>query len=323
MTTYLDVCIAAVREATGVCREIQSRLVHEDTLIKRDRSPVTVADFAAQAVVCRTLQRYFPEIPVVGEEDARDLKTGENRDLLQRVAHFLPGWSIEDIVAAIDAGTGAPGPLFFTLDPIDGTKGFLRGDQYAVALAMIRNGQVVAGVLGCPNLDGATGGDSGILSFAVRGEGAHATAPGGGEPRRLSVSGNDASGAVRFLESVESGHADHGRQADVKKGCGGRPQSVRIDSQAKYAVLARGDADVYLRLPSPTTPDYREKIWDHAAGVILVEEAGGRVTDMYGAPLDFSTGSRLTGNTGVIATNGVLHEEIVTHIRSSSVLSGR
>ena len=55
-----------------------------------------------------------------------------------------------------------------------------------------------------------------------------------------------------------------------------------MDSQAKYAVLAAGGGDVNLRLLSPSRPDYREKIWDQAAGSIVVEEAGGRVSDLNG-----------------------------------------
>lgn len=61
--------------------------------------------------------------------------------------------------------------------------------------------------------------------------------------------------------------------------------------------MSRGDAEIYLRLPRPGKR-YEEKIWDHAAGVVVVEEAGGRVTDVYGKPLDFSQGRTLKENTG-------------------------
>jgi 3'(2'), 5'-bisphosphate nucleotidase len=88
-----------------------------------------------------------------------------------------------------------------------------------------------------------------------------------------------------------------------------------MDSQAKYAVLARGDASLYLRLPSPATPDYRERIWDHAAGSIIIEEAGGRVTDAYGSDLDFSQGSRLEKNRGIVATNGLLHDAVLIAVK--------
>ncbi|MFB6231728.1 MAG: inositol monophosphatase family protein, partial [Salinibacter sp.] len=86
--------------------------------------------------------------------------------------------------------------------------------------------------------------------------------------------------------------------------------SIRIDSQAKYAIVARGEAEIYLRLPRPGT-DYTERIWDHAAGSLVVQAAGGTVTDMHGEPLDFTHGHLLEENTGVVATNGPLHDEVI------------
>jgi 3'(2'), 5'-bisphosphate nucleotidase len=85
-----------------------------------------------------------------------------------------------------------------------------------------------------------------------------------------------------------------------------------MDSQAKYAAVASGQAVLYLRLPSPKSPDYREKIWDHAAGVIVVEEAGGQVSDMTGKPLDFSKAAKLVDNRGVVVSNGEIHQQVLT-----------
>ena len=92
---------------------------------------------------------------------------------------------------------------------------------------------------------------------------------------------------------------------------------VRLDSQAKYAVVARGEADIYLRLP--TRADYQERIWDHAAGVLVVEEAGGRVTDVTGKPLDFSLGQTLQQNRGVVVTNHHVHERVLGALRGVGV----
>ena len=89
---------------------------------------------------------------------------------------------------------------------------------------------------------------------------------------------------------------------------------VRIDSQCKYATVARGDAAIYLRLP--TRPGYQEKIWDHAAGWRVIVEAGGEVTDVYGKPLDFSLGRTLAQNKGVIVTNGPLHQEVLAAVQA-------
>jgi 3'(2'), 5'-bisphosphate nucleotidase len=86
-----------------------------------------------------------------------------------------------------------------------------------------------------------------------------------------------------------------------------------MDSQAKYAVIARGHASIYMRLP--TRGDYREKIWDHAAGKLVVEAAGGKVTDIHGRRLDFSHGRTLQENRGVVATSGTIHDRVIEAIR--------
>jgi len=114
-----------------------------------------------------------------------------------------------------------------------------------------------------------------------------------------------------LCESFESGHRD---------GDGIRPRSaqlkdlrvVRLDSMAKYGLVARGDAHVYLRGSHRSA--YNEKLWDHCAAALLVTAAGGRVTDLHGHELDFGAGRLLSRNQGVLATNGVLHDEILAEI---------
>jgi 3'(2'), 5'-bisphosphate nucleotidase len=77
--------------------------------------------------------------------------------------------------------------------------------------------------------------------------------------------------------------------------------------------VARGDAAIYLRLP--TRKDYVEKIWDHAAGWCVITEAGGAVSDVRGRPLDFSRGRGLLGNQGVVVTNGRLHARVLEAVQ--------
>jgi len=305
----------AMVEAAEVCRSIQGKIggkIGAGMLEKRDRSPVTVADYCSQAMICRALAEAFPRDPIVAEEDTTDLRTEEHRPVLERMHAELPELSIEEILEHIDLGNGSPGgPRFWTLDPIDGTKGFLRGEQYAIALGLLVEGKVVLGALACPNLP--FGGDSnemGTLLTAARGHGAFAaplSRP--NERTRISVSPTDDPRKARTCESVESGHSAHDKSAQVVDALGISVPPVRLDSQAKYGVVARGDAEIYLRLP--TRKDYQEKIWDHAGGSIVVEEAGGRVTDVDGKPLDFSLGRTLAGNRGIVASNGAVHDRFV------------
>ena len=66
---------------------------------------------------------------------------------------------------------------------------------------------------------------------------------------------------------------------------------------------------------SPEKPEYREKIWDQAAGSIIVEEAGGMVTDLDGRKLDFGQGQSLSKNRGICASNGKVHDQILKALR--------
>ncbi len=179
-------------------------------------------------------------------------------------------------------------------------------------------------MVGCPNLPIEAGNEdsAGSLFFAVRGAGAFVAPidgdsfdPTSGSP--VKVSGTTEWADARLCESVESGHSSHSRSAQVAQSLGIVKESVRLDSQAKYVVVARGEADIYLRLP--TRADYREKIWDHAGGVLVVEEAGGKVTDVAGRSLDFTRGKELTENRGVVVTSGPFHEGILAALKEAGV----
>ena len=86
---------------------------------------------------------------------------------------------------------------------------------------------------------------------------------------------------------------------------------LRMDSQVKYGLLSRGDASIFMRFP-PTS--YREKIWDHLPGFIIVEEAGGKVTDGTGKRLDFSKGRFLDLTNGLISAPPTVHAALVEAI---------
>lgn len=313
-----DVAIEAVREAAALCQAVQAGLV--DAMQKADRSPVTVADFGSQALVCRRLKAAFPEDDIVAEEDATALRGQPEMCEVVRgyVGRFAAEATAEVVCDWIDAGNGRVRDRYWTLDPIDGTKGFLRNDQYAVALAMVEGGQVKVAALACPTLPvRMDGGARGVLFAAVRGQGVVQMPLVGDEVALVRVSGANGKLGWRFVESVEASHSDHALQEAVARAVGIEAPSLRMDSQAKYGAVARGDAVLYLRLPSPDQPDYREKIWDHAAGSLVVEEAGGTVTDMHGRALDFGTDAKMVANQGVVVSNGTIHERVLETVRQT------
>ena len=89
-----------------------------------------------------------------------------------------------------------------------------------------------------------------------------------------------------------------------------------MDSQAKHVTVAAGASDLLIRFPPH--PEFHDAVWDQAPGSLLVEEAGGHVTDLAGNPLDFTTGRRLLRNRGMLASNGVLHTAALEKIRRVS-----
>lgn len=320
----LEIAVAAVREAGLLCRTVQAG-IDPGAMAKKDRSPVTVADFGSQALVCRALGEAFPDDPVIGEEDSAELAAAGNEAMLDRVTGFVreyrPEADGETVCRWIDRGGAKEySPRFWTLDPIDGTKGFLRGQQYAVALALVLDGELAAAVLGCPNLGPDLAGDrgEGTLFTAIRGEGTWSQPLATGrEPVRVAVGDQEDPRLIRFCESVEAAHSSHGDAARIAACLDIQAEPARLDSQTKYGVVARGEAEAYLRLPRDAS--YTEKIWDHAAGALVVTEAGGRVTDIAGRDLDFSHGYTLTENRGVIVTNGRLHDAVLETITTLGI----
>ena len=346
----LHVAQLAVQRATVLTQ----RVFHgaKGTESKDDKSPVTIGDYGAQALIIQALRHNFPNDAIVGEEEASTLR--ENQSLTHQIWDLVKAAKLEDSAAeqelggsleshdqmlqAIDSGNSAGGPKgrIWALDPIDGTKGFLRGGQYAVCLALIEDGDVKVGVLACPNLPvddsaplsaevgekGSDGAGRGVLFAAVSGSGATSRPLGrgilqSGQPIHMKEVPNITH--ATFCESVEAAHSSHGDQAAIAKKLGITRESVRMDSQAKYGSIARGAGDLYLRLP--VRADYQEKIWDHAAGDLIVREAGGKVTDAEGKPLDFGKGRTLKDNKGVVAAPLAVHQQVLDVVKT--VLSSK
>lgn len=324
----IQFALHAVRQAALLAQTIQAEMV-TPALTKEDRSPVTVADYAAQALVGALLSEAFPNDVVVAEEDTGALRQAAAAHTLEQTTHFvrqiLPQATPESVLRWIDHGRVDAAQRFWTLDPIDGTKGFLRGEQYAVALALVVKGQVQIGVLGCPNLGHPNLTEAlqlelngpGSLVIAVRGQGTWSAALNEGQNfQQLKVSDQADARAARLLRSVESGHTNVDQIGAFVQAMGIQTPPLSMDSQAKYAVLAAGGGELLLRLLSADKPGYREKIWDQAAGSLILEEAGGQITDLDGKPLDFTPPRSLSHNRGILASNGVLHSAALRALRT-------
>ncbi|KAI6784238.1 Protein of unknown functionlike protein [Emericellopsis cladophorae] len=340
----LRIALLAVQRASLLTKSVFHSKA-KGTVDKNDKSPVTIGDFGAQALIIAALHKHFPDDEIVAEEEAAALREQPELgdtiwDIVRQTAlgddhaeKELGGAiaSKESMLDLLDKGNSAGGSKgrIWTIDPIDGTKGFLRGGQYAVCLGLMVDGDVKVGVLGCPNLpvddqaplaadigSNQTSDGHGVLFSAVQGQGATSRPLTDGslaQEKSITMRAVPSLAEATFCESVEAGHSAHGDQAQIAQKLGITKPSVRMDSQAKYGSIARGAGDIYLRLPVKAT--YQEKIWDHAAGDLIVREAGGEVTDIHGKRLDFSVGRTLANNKGVVAAPKASHGEVLSAVQ--------
>ncbi|KAG8099681.1 hypothetical protein GUJ93_ZPchr0013g35967 [Zizania palustris] len=352
----LAAAAAAVERACRLCVDVRRTLLSGDKKIleKNDQTPVTVADFGVQALISLELQRSFPTIPLVAEEDSASVRSNNvlvesiSSAVADNVSHVDSSLTHDEVLRAIDRGGKdvVSSSTYWVLDPIDGTQGFLRGDDtlYLVGLALLVNGKAVVGVMGCPNwandtiADGKVGSsssplDRGILTVAHVGCGTWS--------RRLSMvqlpmvqdtwnrclvdscpdihkarfclsdnqTWNMIPLSVLFNSTMdESNHRDENEILI---------SYVHSGSLCKYLTVASGRASVFVLKARTKTL----KSWDHAVGVICVEEAGGQVSDWSGKPLDLA--ADLTARRdicpwgGILITNGVLHDELVEMISAN------
>ncbi|KAJ8754690.1 hypothetical protein K2173_010781 [Erythroxylum novogranatense] len=364
----LEVAVRVVHLACSLCQRVQETLVYrraDQVMSKEDDSPVTIADWSVQATVCWILSDSFKDqkVSIVAEEDVQTLSKADSADLLRSVTNTVneclqeaPKYGLQkpkktleasEILKAISQcnSTGGPTGRHWILDPVDGTLGFVRGDQYAVALSLIQEGKVVLGVLGCPNYPmkkewlnhqyslsmsllstpASDMREGGCVMYAQRGSGKAWMQPlkNGGmklqwlqSAKEIQVSSIDDPALATFCEPVEIANSNHSFAAGVAHSMGLKKQPLRVHSMVKYAAIARGDAEIFMKF---ARAGYKEKIWDHAAGVVIVEEAGGVVTDAGGRPLDFSKGVYLEGlDRGIVACSGAtLHEKLIGAVYAS------
>ena len=227
----MEALIPHVRAAGAAIMDVQRAPVDADT--KTDGSPVTEADRAAEEILLRALDAIAPDVQVVSEENAASHRT---------------------------AASG----LFFLVDPLDGTKEFLRKDgqgAFTVNVGLVRDGAAIAGVVFAPAHD--------RLFVADIEKGAREIAD--GRTRALAVRAVPESGPVAI---ASRSHRD--AETDAWLTAQGITQTVAFGSSLKFCLLAAGEADVYPRF-GPTME------WDTAAGEAVLIAAGGRVETPDGA----------------------------------------
>lgn len=301
----------AVRQAAVLCRRVQEYyLISSD---KGGHEPVTIADYGAQAILSRAISQNFPDDAIMAEEQGGQFMELVSEDLRKEVIRLIgeilgtPVTQVE-VVKWLDYGQNREAANTWVIDPIDGTKGYISLRNYAIAVGLMHDRKPIGGIIGAPSYPG------GAQLFHAQSGVAYMQPLTGGAVKRIHASTRTEASTLRALESVEKSHANHDRMQHVREVAGlGEAELIHIDSMEKYARIAAGDAELYLRLPriGSTRPFM---IWDHCAGTAIVEAAGGKVTDIDGSPLDYSSGKTLN-NQGIIVSNGAIHDRIIAAIQ--------
>jgi histidinol-phosphatase len=229
---------------------------------KPDLTPVTDADRAVEADVRQVLGRERPDDSILGEEFG---------------------------------GTTTFSGRQWIIDPIDGTKNFVRGvPVWATLIALLEDGVPTVGVVSAPALQRRW--------WAARGQGAFAAVD-GGQGRRLSVSAVAELGSASLSFSSLSGWAQRGA----------RERFIAL-TDAVWRVRAYGDFLSYCLVAEGAVDIAAEpevSVWDLAALDVLVREAGGRFTSLHGAPGPHGGSA--------VATNGLLHQDVLSTLDARSV----
>ncbi|CAF3476856.1 hypothetical protein SNK04_002004 [Fusarium graminearum] len=329
----LSVAIEALQKAAQVSQSIVANK-DKGAIEKDDLSPVTVADFAVQALLTATIKNAFPEDKVVGEEDASDLRQNSVLmervwDLLMRVAGDedtpslcqLPSTREQmcDLIDECGASSPSSSGRTWIFDPIDGTKTYLKGQLYAINMALLVDGEQVAGIVGAPNLsidakaplknEDIDPKGEGCIFFAVKGHGAYVRPLSSDQPRRLSP--HTANEQISFVTSasVVDSNLEGVHEAVASRLSAQYPGSDLVPWVLRWAVLAMGLGNttvwVYKRR------DRYAKAWDHAGAMLLFEEAGGKITDVHGKKIDLTAGRKMSANFGFVAAPTNIHGRIL------------
>ncbi|MGH9944568.1 MAG: 3'(2'),5'-bisphosphate nucleotidase CysQ family protein, partial [Pyrinomonadaceae bacterium] len=184
----------------------------------------------------------------------------------------------------------------WTIDPIDGTKGFIAGDgDFAVQIGLAVDGAAALGVVYLPVTD--------VLYYAAEGHGSWVARP-EAEPERMLVSAQESLTDVRFAASRS--HRSQ-RMDAVVRACGFREEVRRGSVGIKIGLIVERQCDLYITLSS------RTQQWDTCAPEAILREAGGLLTDLWGQPYAYNT-TDVRNRNGVVASNQVLHPAVVQRL---------
>jgi 3'(2'), 5'-bisphosphate nucleotidase len=315
-----QIAIEVVQEASVLCQNVRAEWSEAHRSQKADvgNTPVTVADFGAQVLINAAISDRFPGDSIIAEETGTMLRPylndGYEGSALETITGHVRRFRTATptkVLDWIDMGNSEGGSgRHWTVDPIDGTKGYLLDEQYAVSLGLFENGEVLTGVLGCPNYPHDItnpDGDKGVLFIAERGMGMQALDL--KDPTKHIAHADASTPRIVQRREIKPNDATFNRHVAAELGL--NLEALNMDSQAKYGAIALGAAQVYLRFKA----NKHEHIWDHVPGIIIAQEGGAIVTDVHGNRIDLTAGRDLVRNQGILVSKDIDHATAVAGLQ--------
>lgn len=304
MTQYSEELLLAlnlVKKASEITEWFKNK--GAKAFIKRDHTPVTLADYTVQIYILSQLKQFYPEDQVIAEENERKLITENSEKSIKECFKELNIENIADLKSNF-CYRGKKSKRQWTVDPIDGTKGFLKGLTYAIGISLLENSQPKICAISIPNYNEKGQG----IFVAESGQGAKASY-GGDDFKSIYVSQQDDIKKARLCQSLHYDLPWVTKFADKI----GITHRIQLDSMAKFCMVADGSYDLYIK----PIMGFHITTWDYSQGDLLVREAGGKITDLDEEPLVFKNEKCKLRSPGIITSNGILHDEVSVFIRDN------
>ena len=267
---------------------------------KEDDSPVTIADYATQIYIINKIMEQFPDDQIIAEEDESSFID----DIAKR--------SINSCYEALNIGGNINiekslmkndkySKRQWTVDPIDGTKGYQEGLSYAIGIGLMINSDPKICAIAVPNYK-----KFGKAIFISEKDKGSKFATNTSEFKPIKVSHQSQLKQAKLCHSLhydEPWVMDFATRAEITN-------FIQIDSMAKFCMIADGTADLYVKPMNKS----RSFAWDFLPGILLVQEAGGTVTDLRGNKIEFNNDKCIVSTPGLIASNSIIHDDIIAKL---------
>ena len=267
---------------------------------KKDKSPVTLADFASQIFILSQLKENFYADQIFAEEESSLFS--KNIEVLIKKCFIDNNLKPNEELSSLLNYRGSQSKRQWIIDPIDGTKGYLRGLSYAVGIGLMENSEPKMCAIGVPNYRN----EELAIFVAEKGKGAQASY-GDKEFSPIHVSHENSLSSSVMCQSLHHNKQWINELAEMIEA----KKVISMDGMGKFCMVADGSADLYVR---EMNLDYSFS-WDYMPGDLLVREAGGIITDLNYKSLTFKEDKCKWTAQGLIASNGILHDEIISNIK--------